>query len=370
MSDAPLRRESVLIAAGRPPETPGSPVNEPIVLASTFRAGTERGYARDGTSTVDALEAALGALDGGDATAFGSGMAAASALIEGLPTGAVIVAPASCYNLNQTLLATQVDLGRITLRVAETTDTRTTIAQLDGADLLWLEVPSNPMLDIADLPALSAAARTRGVRTLVDATVATPLALRPLEHGADIVLHSATKWIGGHSDLLLGALVTDNAETAEQIRRRRTLTGAMPGSLEAYLALRGLRTLSVRMERATANAAELAQRLGSHPAIRSIHYPGLPDHPQADRVSALLDLPGALMSFTLPSTEAAEALCAGVELITHATSLGGVESLIEHRGRYPGELAQGTPPELVRLSVGIENVEDLWADLYQSLSVL
>jgi cystathionine gamma-synthase len=368
MAERTLHRESVLVAAGRPEHVPGTGVNPPIVLASTFHAGGERGYARDGTFTIDALEEALGALDGGAAVTFGSGMAAASAVVEGLPTGSVVVIPASFYNFNRTLFAAQARLGRIEVRVADMTDTAATISQLDGASLAWLEVPSNPLLQVADLPALAAAARERGVRTVVDATVATPLGLRPLEHGADIVLHSATKWLGGHSDLLLGALVAGDPDIADGLRDRRALSGAMPGSLESYLALRGLRTLSVRLERAAASATELARRLAEHPAIRSVHYPGLPDHPQADLAKSLLDTPGALLSFAVESVEAADRLCSRVQLITHATSLGGVESLMERRGAYPGELEQGTPPELVRLSVGIEHVADLWSDLEQALA--
>jgi cystathionine gamma-synthase len=189
-----------------------------------------------------------------------------------------------------------------------------------------------------------------------------------LEHGADIVMHSATKWIAGHSDLVMGVLVASDAEAAARIKVRRNLTGAVPGSLESYLALRGLRTLSVRLERACANAAVLAGRLADHPAVTSTHYLGKPDHPQADRVAALLDNHGALLSFAVDSVERADRLCQQVRLIINATSLGGVESLIERRGAYPGELAQGTPAELVRMSVGIEHVEDLWEDLSQALS--
>jgi cystathionine gamma-synthase len=205
------------------------------------------------------------------------------------------------------------------------------------------------------------------VLSVVDATLATPLAIRPLEHGADIVMHSATKGLAGHSDLIMGVLVTADGDRDRQIKQRRNLTGALPGSLECYLALRGLRTLSVRLERACANAAILADRLAEHPAVGTVHYLGRPDHPQADRIGKLLDNRGALLSFTVDSIQRADRLCTSVRLITHATSLGGVESLVERRGSYPGEIAQGTPAELVRLSVGIEHVEDLWADLEQAL---
>jgi len=365
---AELRPESVLIVRGRPAAQADGPVNPPLVLSSTFHAGGDRGYARDGTTTSDAFEDALGALDGGQAIAFGSGMAAATAVIEGLPVGATVVIPASYYNLNRALLDAQVALGRLSIRTVDTVDTEAAVAALDGASLVWLELPSNPTLEVADLPAIAQAARQRGVLTVVDATVATPLGIRPLQHGADIVLHSATKWIGGHSDLLLGVLVAADAELASQLRHRRTLTGAMPGALESFLALRGLRTLAVRLERACANAAVLATRLREHPAVLDVRYLGFADHPQADRIGALLDHHGAMLSFTTDSVERADQLCARIRLITHATSLGGVESLLERRGRYPGELSQGTAAALVRLSVGIEHVEDLWDDLAAALA--
>ncbi len=358
----------MLIATGRPPRIPAGPVNQPLVLTSTFHAGGERVYGRDGNDTVEAFEAALGAVEGGRATAFSSGMAASTALIEGLPVGSVVVLPTTFYNFNRTLLDKQVELGRLSLRPVDVTDTDTAIAALPQATLLWLELPTNPMLAVPDLPALTTAARQHGVRTVVDATLATPLGIRPLEHGADVVMHSATKWIAGHSDLVMGVLATADQALDEQIKVRRNLTGALPGGLESFLALRGLRTLSVRLERCCASAAELARRLEDHPAVRRVHYLGLPGHPHADRVKALLDNHGGLLSFEPDSVRRAEQVCDRVRLITHATSLGGVESLLERRGRYPGELQQQTPAELLRLSVGLEHVDDLWADLDQALA--
>jgi cystathionine gamma-synthase len=368
MNTPHLRPESILIEAGRPERQPGAPVNQPIAVASTFHAGGDRAYAREGTASSSAFEAAIGALEGGHAIAFSSGMAATSAVVEGLPAGATLVAPEVFYNYHRTFFDELVGLGKLNLRVVDMTNTDQTIAALDGAHLLWLEVPTNPMLTVADVPTLTAAAREHGAVSVVDATVATPLGIRPIEHGADLVMHSATKWIAGHSDLVMGVLIAADAERGEQLKVRRGLTGAVPGSLESYLALRGLRTLSVRMERAGSNAAVLAARLAEHPAVTTVNYLGLADHPQADRIAKLLDGHGALLSFTVDSPEHADRLCGSVRLITHATSLGGVESLIERRGAYPGELSQGTPAELVRLSVGIEHVEDLWADLEQALA--
>ncbi|MGI8666407.1 MAG: trans-sulfuration enzyme family protein [Jatrophihabitans sp.] len=366
--DPALRPESIVVAAGRPGRVPDGPVNQPVVLASTFHAGGPRAYGREGNDTTAAFEMALGALEGGRAISFASGMAASSALVEGLPTGSVVVLPTSFYNYHRTLFDNQVELGRLSLRPVDITDTEATCAALPGANLLWLELPTNPRLGVPELPALTAAARQHRVLSVVDATLATPLGIRPLEHGADVVMHSATKWIAGHSDLVMGVLVTADPDLAGRLTDRRNLTGAIPGSLESFLALRGLRTLSVRLERACANAAVLAERLAEHPAVRQVHYLGRADHPQADRIAALLANHGGLLSFTLDSVRRADRLCESVRLITHATSLGGVESLIERRGRYPGEAGQGTPAELARLSVGIEHVEDLWADLAQALA--
>lgn len=363
-----LRPESIAVSAGRPAHEPDAPVNQPMVLASTYVAGGPRAYARAGSETNLAFETALGALEGGRTVSFGSGMAASAAVLAGLPAGAQLVIPDSFYNYHRTFFDNEVSLGRLAeLRVVDTTDTAAVTTQLEGADLLWLELPSNPRLRVPDLPALTAAARAQGVLSVVDATVATPLGIRPLQHGVDFVMHSATKWIAGHSDVLMGVLSVADDERYDRLMVQRNLTGAVPGSLEAYLALRGLRTLSVRMERSCANAAVLAQRLREHPGVPLVEYLGFDDHPDADRIGQLLDHRGAVISFAMPSVEAADALCAKVELITNATSLGGVESLIERRGRYPGEVSQGTPAELVRLSVGIEHVEDLWADLAQAL---
>ncbi|HEU5270102.1 MAG TPA: PLP-dependent transferase [Jatrophihabitans sp.] len=363
-----LHPNSRAVAAGRPARLPGGPVNPPVMLSATFHAGGDRVYGREGNDSTEAFEAAVGALEGGRTVSFSSGMAASSALVEGLPAGSVIVLPDRFYNYQRTLFDAQVSLGRAELRVVDITDTEATVAALDEAagGLLWLEIPTNPRLTVPDLPALTAAARERGVLSVVDATLATPLGIRPLEHGADVALHSATKAIAGHSDLLMGVLSVTEDARYEALIDRRNLTGALPGALESFLALRGLRTLAVRLERSCANAAVLAGRLAEHRCVTGVDYLGFPDHPQADRVTKLLHQHGALISFTVGSADRADELCRRLRLITHATSLGGVETLIERRGRYPGELAQGTPADTLRLSVGIEQVEDLWDDLAQA----
>ena len=371
----PLHPDSIAVAAGRPPRVPDGPVNQPVMLSATYHQGGPRAYGRQGNDSIEAFEAAVGALEGGRTVSFSSGMAASSALVEGMPNGAVIVLPDRFYNYQRTLFDAQQRLGRARLRVVDVTDTAATIAALDeaaaapdGGRLLWLELPTNPRLTVPDLPVLAAAARERGVLSVVDATLATPLGIRPLAHGADLAMHSATKWIAGHSDAMMGVLTMTDDALFDALVERRNLTGAVPGALEAFLALRGVRTLPVRLERCCANAAVLAGRLANHPAVRTVEYLGFDDHPQAERVAKLLDHHGSVISFIVESVDKADELCRRVRLITHATSIGGVESLLERRGSYPGELAQGTPAELLRLSVGIEHVEDLWADLAQALA--
>jgi cystathionine gamma-synthase len=368
--DDELRPESIVVAAGRPHE-PGGPLSTPIVLTAPYRHSPEaNAYARhDVSPTVLAFEAALGALEGGTALAFASGIAGVAAVLDGLPTGSVAVVPQAGYSGTLSIFDAQQKLGRLSIRPVDSGDTDTVIAALDGADLLWVESVSNPLLAVADLPAVIAAAHAAGAQVAVDATFSTPLVVRPLELGADIVMHSATKYLSGHSDVLLGALVVGSAALAEELHDRRTLTGAVPGTLEAYLATRGLRTLAVRMERAQANAMTLAHRLADHPRVTGVRYPGLPDDP--GHAIAARDHAGfgAVIAFEIDGgAEDAERLCESLRLISHATSLGGVESLIERRARHDIDASFGTPPTLLRLSVGIEHVEDLWADLDQALS--
>ncbi|MBF8289308.1 MAG: Aminotransferase class I/II-fold pyridoxal phosphate-dependent enzyme [Chloroflexi bacterium] len=234
--------------------------------------------------------------------------------------------------------------------------------------MVWVESIANPLMVVADVPAIAAGARARGAITVVDATFATPLRQRPLDLGADIVLHSATKLIGGHSDLLMGAVVCRDEAQANSLVAYRRDHGAIPGGLEAFLALRGLRTLAVRLDRAEASAGELARRLAAHRHVARVNYPGLPGDPQHERAARVLTGgAGSMLSFEVAGTpEQTEAFLSRLRLVTHATSLGGVESLIERRARYAGD-ATLVGPTLCRLSVGIENVEDLWADLDRAL---
>jgi cystathionine gamma-synthase len=365
-----MHPETVTVAAGRPARGPRAPLNQSIELSVAFHSGPDDNYyLRQGSSdTIRAFETAIGALEGGPALAFGSGMAAVSAIVEGRPSGTVAVIPKAGYSGMSMLFASQQDLGRMTVRPVDITDTDAVLAALPGAGLLWLESTTNPLLGVADLPVLIEAAHAVGALVAVDATFSTPLLVRPLELGADVVMHSATKYLSGHSDLLMGVLVAREQSLWDELRNRRGLTGAVPGALECYLALRGLRTLAVRLDRAQANALELATRLTTHPAVARVRYPGLPGDEWHERAARLHDGFGAMVSFEIAgSAEKAEAVCERVRLISHTTSLGGVESLIERRARYEIDAANGAPVNLLRLSVGIEHVEDLWTDLAQAL---
>lgn len=346
-------------------------MNVPLVLASNFRAGTPEEpvteYSRDGgTATWHALEDAVGALEGGTAVAFGSGMGAASAILELVPTGAHVVVPTDSYAGVRGLLADGAAHGRWKVTTVDITDTAATKQAAWTADLLWLESPTNPLMDVADLPELCAFGHSTGALVAVDNTFATPLIQRPLSFGADVVLHSATKFIGGHSDLLLGMAVTSDPAVAGRLERRRKFGGAIPGALEAFLALRGLRTLAVRLARAQESAGVLARRLQAHPAVTRVRYPGLPDDPGHQRAAAQMDGFGAMLSFEVAGGgAAADAVCAAVRIVVSATSLGGVESTMERRAKLAGQ--EHVPAGLLRLSVGIEHVDDLWEDLDQAL---
>jgi cystathionine gamma-synthase len=341
-------------------------------LAAPYRHASDgsNAYARhDMSATVRTFEDALGVLEGGTTLAFASGLAALSAVLDGLPVGATVVAPEAAYSGAVWNFADRSAAGQLHARTVDIADTGAVIDALDGAALLWLETVTNPLMAVPDVPALAAAAHEAGALVAVDATFSTPLNVRPLELGADIVMHSVTKYLAGHSDVIMGALVVRSPELADELHDRRTRTGAIPGALEAYLATRGLRTLALRWERAQQNAGTLAERLAAHPGVRRVRYPGLPSDP--GHAIAARDHAGfgAVISFELDgNADDAERLCSAVRLITHATSLGGVESLIERRARHEGDAGFGTPETLLRFSVGIEHVDDLWADLEQALA--
>jgi cystathionine gamma-synthase len=370
VSDSPhgeLHVDTLLIAGGRPAATPDGPLNQPITPASALHPG-EVGYQRGEAPSWRALEEVIGQLEGGDAVTFASGMAAASAAFTLFAPHPTVVAPSVSYQHIRASLQQLHDADRAELRLVDVTDTEAVFAACDGADVLWLESPTNPLLGIADLPALCRFARDREILCVVDNTLATPLGQRPLELGAHVVMHSATKAMGGHSDLLLGAAVTREPELLEGLRHARSHGGATPGSLEVFLCLRGLRTLALRYGRAQDNAGVLAQRLSTHPEVSEVRYPGLPGDPGYERAQAVMDSPGFMLTFLVTGGAArADALLDHLRVLRHATSLGGVETLIERRARYPTE--QGVvPANLLRVSVGCEHADDLWDDLAQALA--
>ena len=362
-----LSPATLAVTAGRPPREPDGPLNAPLTLGSTWHAGGPAGYGRYGNPGWTALEDAIGALEGGRALAFGSGMAAITALLDGVPHGGVVVAPKHAYSGTLKLLHELEESGRIQPRWVEVSDTGAVEQASAGAALVWVETPSNPNLEVADVRACCAAARAAGALAGVDSTFATPLLQRPLELGAHVVVHSATKFIAGHSDALLGLVVTNSGDVYDRVLAHRSLRGALPGALECFLTLRGLRTLHLRLERAQANATELAQRLAADRRVERVRYPGLADDPWHQRAREQMSGPGAIVSIELPGgAEAADAFVSRCALWVHATSLGGVESSLERRRRWAAE-SHDVAESLVRLSVGVEDVEDLWADLDQAL---
>jgi cystathionine gamma-synthase len=330
-----LRPETRLVAGGRPPHVAGGPVSPGIELTSTYHEGGPVTYGRESNETWRAFEEVVGELEGGTAVAFASGTAATAAVLESLPVGGRVLMPPDAYHGTRRFLA-------------ERSPRLLPAASIEEADLVWIETPSNPMMAVTDIGAVVAGAR--GVPVVVDNTLATPLFQQPLSLGADVVVHSATKQLAGHSDVLLGVAVARSEEWVERLRERRSRHGAIPGPFEAWLALRGLRTLSVRLERASESAAVLAARLREHPQVERVRYPGW----------------GFGLSFDVAGgAAAADRVAAGLRLVVSATSLGGVETLIERRNKWVGE--EHVPPGLLRLSVGLEHVEDLWADLSQAL---
>jgi len=305
-------------------------------------------------SAVSVFEDAVGALEGGHAVAFPSGMAAVSAVLDLVARDGAVVAPSGAYSGTRQLLADLAAHGRLRCTLVDVTDTRAVLGAvaLSGAALLWAESPTNPMMGVADLAAL-AAVREGGARYVVDNTFATPIVQQPLSLGADLVVHSATKLLSGHSDVVLGVVVARDEPVAATLRAARRDRGATPSPSHAFLARRGLRTLPLRFERASDTAAVMAERLGAHACVERVLYPGF----------------GTMLSFLVHGgAAAADRFCASVRVAVPATSLGGVETLVERRARYPLEVEAGVPANLVRVSVGVEGVDDLWADFEAALS--
>jgi cystathionine gamma-synthase len=370
------------IHAGQEPDPHTGAVITPIHPSTTYvqdgvggvRAGGYE-YSRSANPTRTALQECLAALEGGrHGIAFGSGMGATDVLMRVLlKPGDHVVIPHDAYGgtfrIVDKVLAqwgvqyTSVDLGDIdALRGALQPNTR----------LIWCETPTNPLLGIADIAAVADVARTAGARLAVDNTFASPYLQTPLALGADVVLHSTTKYVGGHSDVVGGALVTSDDQLAELITFTQNATGSVPGPFDAWLTLRGVKTLAVRMERHSDNAERVAELLSGHPGVERVFYPGLPEHPGHEIAAKQMRRFGGMVSFTAAGgREAALRVCAATEVFTLAESLGGVESLIEHPAAMTHLSVAGSalavPDNLIRLSVGIEDVEDLVDDLRTAL---
>ncbi|TRZ71612.1 MAG: aminotransferase class I/II-fold pyridoxal phosphate-dependent enzyme [Streptomycetaceae bacterium] len=346
--------ETTAITAGRPDISPDAALNPPIVLTSTFHAGGPIGYGRYGNQTWSALEAAISELEGGQTLAFSSGMAAISAVFSILPVGAPVVASNQGYSGVMTLLNSFNESGRLEVRFVDVVNTDEVINAMKGAAFIWLESPTNPCLDVADLSTLISAAKKLGIGVGVDNTFATPLVQNPLAMGADIVMHSVTKFLSGHSDVLMGSLSTNDQALFKRLQDSRSFNGSIPGPFEAWLALRGLRTFPLRFNKSQENAKQLVEKLSGHKKVSRVRYPGF----------------GAIISFEVAGTaEETQKVCDSSHLIAHATSLGGVESLWERRRRWPME-SLSVPEQLIRLSVGCEHVDDIWSDIERALSAI
>jgi len=374
-----MRLETLAIHAGGEADERTGAVSPPIHLATTFKHGpaAERvagyEYQREGNPTNDRLREAIAALEGGaTALTFASGMAAIATLLESLPATARIAIPDDCYTGVRMLAAEFLPRRGIevaTLDMADLDAVRTACS--NGIDLLWAETPSNPLLKISDIAALAALAHEHGALLACDNTFASPVLQQPLALGADIVMHSTTKYFGGHSDVLGGALVFARAdEVFERAAHRLHITGAVLAPFSAWLTLRGCRSLPARMAMHCANARRVAEFLVARPQVECVHYPGLPSHPgHAVATKQMRDF-GGMLSVQLRGGRAAALAMAGhLKLFTNATSLGGCESLVEHRASVEGANPT-SPQDLLRISVGLEHPDDLIADLEQALDAI
>lgn len=352
VEQSPLRPETQVVQQGRPEREPGGAIIGGISVSTTFRAGGEYIYGRSDNDTWKDLEAVLGALEEGQALVFSSGMAAISATFDLIPPGGVVVAPTAGYMNTFVQLRKLEANNRLRIRWVDINENQQVIAALDGAAMLFFESPVNPLLTVADVSTLIREAKARGVLVAVDNTFATPLRQQPLKLGADVVVHSLTKALSGHSDVVLGAAITDSPELLEKLMSYRKDSGANAGPFEAWLALRGLRTFPIRFAQAENSTKILVERLHNHPAVERVRYPGF----------------GFMVSIEVKGgARAADKACNASKIISYATSLGGVESLWERRRRHDDEPLE-VPENLIRISVGIEHVEDLWKDMDQALT--
>jgi len=371
-----MRLETLAIHAGGQSDRETGAASPPIHLTTTFRHGPDGEriagyeYQREGNPTNDRLRTALAAMEGGEtALTFASGMAAVTTLLECLPSGARILIPDDCY-AGVRMLATEFLPERgIQVQRLDMADLAAVSAACDqGVDLIWAETPSNPLMKISDIAALAALAHEHGALLVCDNTFASPVLQQPLALGADVVMHSTTKYFGGHSDVLGGALAFERDDDfCKRVAHRLHITGAVLAPFNAWLTLRGCRSLPARMALHCSNARRIAEFLEAQPQVERVNYPGLASHPgHALAARQMRDFGGMLSVQLRDGREAALAMAGRLQLFTNATSLGGCESLVEHRGSVEGPHTT-TPQNLLRLSVGLEHVDDLIADLRQAL---
>lgn len=362
-----------VVAAGRPDRGQDTEINPAISLTSTFNANSSengpKGYGRFGNSTWSALEEAISTLEGGKTLVYSSGMAAINSIFSLFGAGSVIVATKNGYTGTMRILKEAHDKGFWNVRFIDISNNDEISQAMIGAHLLWIESPTNPALEVADLPFIIEAGHAAGAVVAVDNTFATPLRQQPLALGAEISMNSVTKYISGHSDVILGSVSTTSDTFFEKLHTHRSLGGAIPGSFETWLALRGIRTMAIRLERAESNAMELAKRLSSHPAVERVRFPGLESDPFHERAKMQMSGFGAVIAIEVRGgAHIAQKACESSKLVTFATSLGGVETLWERRHRWGTESPE-IPTNLVRIAVGIEDIEDLWLDIDQALNI-
>ena len=372
-----MRFETKAVHAGQDPEPAYGAVSVPIYQTSTYAqpdVARPRGYeyARTGNPTRTALEQALGALEGGRALCFSSGLAAESTVLSLLQPGDHVVLANDVYGGTYRLLSQVTGRWSLAFDVADLTDLGDLgRAFRDTTRVVWVETPTNPTMKIIDIAAVARAAHDAGALCVVDNTFASPYLQRPLELGADVVVHSTTKYLGGHSDAIGGAVVVRNDETYDRLAFLQNAVGAVPGPMDCFLVLRGVKTLALRMRAHCAGAQAVAEMLAGHPGVQRVYYPGLPAHAGHDIATRQMSGFGGMVSFEVAAEEQALEVCRRTRLFTLAESLGGVESLIEHPARMTHLSVAGSAlavsPTLVRLSVGIEHPDDLIEDLRGAL---
>ncbi len=375
-----MKKETIAVHGSHLKDETAGAIAAPVFLTTTFERALDGSYpkghmySRNSNPNRTALEKGLAALEGASrGFAFGSGLAAVNAVFQCLQSGDHVLMPEVGYYASYKLAEEILGPWGLEVTQVDMTDLAAVgKAVQKNTKLIWAETPANPMLSITDIQGLSVIAKKHGLKLGVDNTLGTPVLQNPIAHGADIVMHATTKYIGGHSDIMGGAvLLKEDDEWANRIERVQILMGATPNPLDCYLLARGLKTLPLRMREHSANALELAKRLEKHPKVERVHYPGLESHPQHDLAKAQMPQGfSGMIALQVKTGETETREMAGkLQIFQQATSLGGVESLVEHRKSIEGPQST-TPGNLLRFSIGLEHVDDLWADLEQALATI